>query len=119
MRVASAAIGAVRPASRADARAAAIDRVVPAADLVITDDQFTAALAARSTPAQLVDTSTVRILGGLLDAATVERIATSDDVKAIIFANQRLTLLPGLSRWVPGRFPHHETLPDGALMYSR
>jgi 4-amino-4-deoxy-L-arabinose transferase-like glycosyltransferase len=99
--------------------AAAIDRVVPAADLVITDDQFTAALAARSTPAQLVDTSTVRILGGLLDAATVERIATSDDVKAIIFANQRLTLLPGLSRWVPGRFPHHETLPDGALMYSR
>jgi 4-amino-4-deoxy-L-arabinose transferase-like glycosyltransferase len=99
--------------------AAAIDRVVPVADLVITDDQFTAALAARSTPAQLVDTSTVRILGGQLDTATVERIATGDDVKAIIFAANRLTLLPGLSRWVPSRFPHHETLPDGAVMYSR
>lgn len=111
----------VTPASLRPTRdtAAAIDRVVPAADLVITDDQYTAALADRSTPAQLVDTSAARISGGLLRAATVERIARRDDVKAIIFATHRLTLLHGLSGWVLSRFSHEEKLPDGAVMYSR
>jgi 4-amino-4-deoxy-L-arabinose transferase-like glycosyltransferase len=107
------------PLQMANNTAAAIDRAVPAADLVITDDQFTLAMADRSTPAQLVDTSTARILSGLLNSATVERIVTRDHVNAVIFASGRLARLPGLHDWVARRFPHAEGLPDGSVMYIR
>jgi hypothetical protein len=73
--------------------------------LVITDAQFIAAEAGRSTPASLVDTSSVRIL---TDDVTVQQLrvaASQPQVRAILFYTNRLDKLPSsFHNWVQQHF---------------
>jgi hypothetical protein len=84
---------------------AALHAATAPGEAVITDDQFAAALADRSTPPELVDTSQVRVLSGDLTAAEVERIAERSDVRAMLLATDRLVKLPGLRDWLRQRYP--------------
>lgn len=56
---------------------------------VITDGQFIAALADRSTPPALVDTSSVRFLTGSVTLAQLEQAAMNPRVHAILFYTNR------------------------------
>jgi hypothetical protein len=88
-------------------------------DLVVTDDQYTAALADRSTPPDLVDTSAVRIESGDLTAAAVEAAASRPDVGGVLVGTGRLSTLPGFSDWAAGRFPVRRDLGGGRVLYTR
>jgi hypothetical protein len=58
--------------------------------LVITDSQFLVALAGRSTPPDLVDTSSVRVQSGYLTARQLITDAARPQVQAILFYTGRL-----------------------------
>jgi hypothetical protein len=89
------------------------------ADLVVTDDQYGAALAGRSTPPELVDTSLVRIRSGDLTVDQVERIISRDDVGAVLLATGRLVALPGLTDWLQARYGPPVSLGGGRVLYLR
>jgi hypothetical protein len=88
-------------------------------DLVVTDDQFAAALAGRGVPPALVDTSFVRVMTGDLTAPEVESIADQPDVGAVLLASGRLAALPGLRAWVGEHFPDAVDLGGGRTLYLR
>jgi hypothetical protein len=88
-------------------------------DLVVTDDQFVAALAGRSVPPELVDTSFVRVDSGDLTAAEVETVAGRPGVRAILFSSGRLDAVPGLRAWVAVRFPRVVDLGGSRTLYTR
>lgn len=87
-------------------------------DLVVTDDQYAAALADRSTPPELVDTSAVRIQSGDLTAAAVESAASRPDVGEVLMATGRLQSLPGFPEWAANHFPVHHDLGGGRILYT-
>jgi hypothetical protein len=58
--------------------------------LVVTDAQFVAGLADRTTPASLVDSSMVRISAGYLSAEQLIREASRPEVQAVLFYTGRL-----------------------------
>jgi hypothetical protein len=70
--------------------------------LVITDSQFLVALAGRSTPPDLVDTSSVRVQSGYLTARQLMTDAARPQVQAILFYTGRLRLpqLAPFDTWV-------------------
>jgi 4-amino-4-deoxy-L-arabinose transferase-like glycosyltransferase len=70
--------------------------------LVITDSQFIVALAGRSTPPDLVDTSSVRVQSGYLTAQQLITDAAQPQVQAILFYTGRLRLpqLAPFDAWV-------------------
>ena len=86
-------------------------------DLVLTDDQYGAALADRAVPPELVDTSFVRVRSGDLTAEGVEAIAERDHVRAVLFATGRLDGLPGLREWAARRYPRVVDLGRGRTLY--
>jgi len=86
-------------------------------DLVLTDDQYTAALAGRAVPPELVDTSFVRVRSGDLTVGRVEAIAERDHVRAVLFATGRLDGLPGLREWAARRYPRAVDLGGGRTLY--
>jgi hypothetical protein len=88
-------------------------------DLVVTDDQFAAALAGRDVPPALVDTSLVRVRSGDLTADAVEGIADQPDVDAVLLATGRLAALPGFRAWVGEHFPDAVDLGGGRTLYLR
>lgn len=74
---------------------------------VITDGQFVAALAGRSTPPALVDTSTVRLVTGYLTLAQLEQATLDSRVHAVLFYTNRFsTMQQGKTfrAWVAARF---------------
>jgi hypothetical protein len=88
-------------------------------DLVIADDQYAVGLADRDVPAQLVDTSFVRIRSSDLTATRLEAIAQEPDVQAVLFATGRLDLVPGFRSWVGTHFLLAGTLGDGMVLYLK
>jgi 4-amino-4-deoxy-L-arabinose transferase-like glycosyltransferase len=108
-----------RPASDAQAEVSALRAVAGPGDLVVTDDQFAAVLADRSTPPELVDTSLVRVRSGDLSTAQAEAIAARPSVRAVLLATGRLDTLPGFEAWVSTAFPHHEALGDRRTVFWR
>jgi 4-amino-4-deoxy-L-arabinose transferase-like glycosyltransferase len=94
------------------------DKALPKG-LLVTDDQYVAALAGRDTPPELVDTSLVRIATGSLTTDEVERIIRRDDVRVILFATNRLDRLPGLRVWVEANFQPVKTFGAGEILYVR
>ncbi len=76
----------------------------PAGQLVITDAQFVAGLAQRSTPPDLVDTSSVRIASGYVSTQQVINDASQTNVRALLFYSGRFSALPGLHSWVKKHF---------------
>jgi 4-amino-4-deoxy-L-arabinose transferase-like glycosyltransferase len=79
-------VGAARQRAIADAIAGRIDPD----RRVITDCQFAAALAQRSTPAALADTSFVRIETGFLTAPDLVAAAARPDVGMVLFCGHQL-----------------------------
>ncbi len=75
-------------------------------DLIITDAQFVAALAGRSTPPQFVDTSGVRIAVRYLSTQELIAAASQPQVRAVMFYTHRLDTknLAGFRQWVITHF---------------
>ena len=94
------------------------DHAIPAG-LVVTDDQYVAALAGRNTPPELVDTSLVRIATGSLTTGEVERIIGRENVRVVLFATDRLDRLPGLRAWVEANFRPIKSFGSGETLYIR
>ncbi len=73
--------------------------------LVITDAQFIVAMADRSTPANLVDTSFVRINSQYITTQQLITEASSTKIDAVLFYTHRLeTMKPSFYSWVQQHF---------------
>lgn len=79
---------------------------ITADELVITDGQFTAAIADRRTPPSLVDTSIVRVVSGSVTLQQLESEASQPQVHAVLFFMARLHLpqVAGFYAWVSQHF---------------
>jgi len=108
----------VPPSTEAPVTAALRSGTAPGS-LVVTDDQFEAALAGRDVPPPLVDTSLVRVRSGDLTVDAVEAIADQPDVDGVLLASGRLAALPGFRAWVGERFPDVVELGGGRTLYLR
>lgn len=86
-------------------------------DLVVTDDQYMAALAGRNTPPQLVDTSVVRVASGDLTTQSVEAIAERSGTHAFLFSTGRLLQLTDLNSWVQARSTRRLQLDHQRVLY--
>jgi 4-amino-4-deoxy-L-arabinose transferase-like glycosyltransferase len=88
---------------------------------VITDGQFVAGLADRSTPPSLVDTSGVRITTGYLTLAQLEQAASDPRVHAVLFYTNRLLMsnLTGFHTWVAQHFHLLHTYGAGQELWVR
>ena len=107
------------PASSEARVTAALRAGIAPHDLVVTDDQFAAALAGRSVPPPLVDTSLVRVRSGDLTADDAEAITDRPQVDGVLLASGRLAALPGFRAWVGERFPDAVDLGGGRTLYLR
>ncbi len=74
--------------------------------LVVTDAQFIAGLANRSTPPALVDTSAVRITSKFLTLSQLENATSQSNVHAVLFFTGRFYLpnIAGYHSWVAQHF---------------
>jgi hypothetical protein len=97
----------------------ALDRATRPIDLVVTDDQYVAALAGRSVPPDLVDTSFVRISTAPLTATQVEETIQRDHVRAVLFASGRLDQVVGLRAWTERHFELMERFRGVCSLYVR
>lgn len=91
-------------------------------ELLITDDQYSAALARRATPPELVDTSQVRVLSGDLTLQQVEVAAERWHVRAVLLditGTPSLSQIPGLREWLAERFPTVQEVGGGRLLFLR
>jgi 4-amino-4-deoxy-L-arabinose transferase-like glycosyltransferase len=86
-------------------------------EVVLSDDQYVAALANRDVPPQLVDTSAVRITSGYLTASELETYITRSRIHTILFASGRFDLLPGFRDWVAVRYTQVETFDHGGALF--
>lgn len=88
-------------------------------DLIVSDDEYVVALANRSVPPQLVDTSQVRISSGYLTTAQIEGIILTDDVRFVLFASGRFQLAPNFAAWVRANFRQVASFGKGKALYLR
>jgi hypothetical protein len=107
------------PAAEAEATVAALRASTAPGDLVISDDQFATALAGRSTPPELVDTSLVRVKSGDLTVDELMVIAERWHVRAVLLRTDRLAAVPGLQAWLEQHFPKSMHLGTGRTLYLR
>jgi dolichyl-phosphate-mannose-protein mannosyltransferase len=98
---------------------AALNSFSSPGDYVVSDDQYAVALAGRSVPPELVDTSTVRVQSGYLTAVQLERIIARDNVRVILLGTGRLQNIPGFMNWLHANFILEADLGDGAALYVR
>src|SRR5947209_3688247 len=79
---------------------------ITADQFVITDGQYTAAIADRRTPPSLVDTSIVRVVSGSVTLQQLESEASQPQVHAVLFFMARLHLpqVAGFHAWVSQHF---------------
>lgn len=99
--------------------AAAIAAFTTPDQLVVTDDQYTAALADRSVPPALVDTSSVRIATKYLTAAQLEAILSQPDTRVVVLKTGRLQQVPGFMPWLDANFTKLVNLAGGGAIYER
>ena len=104
-------------ATRTLRMAIALQSVSAPGEVVLSDDQYVAALANRDVPPQLVDTSAVRITSGYLTAPELERYITRNRIHVVLFANGRFDLLPGFRAWVAARYTQVETFDHGGALF--
>lgn len=104
-------------ATRTLRMAIALQSVSAPGEVVLSDDQYVAALANRDVPPQLVDTSAVRITSGYLTAPELERYITRNRIHVILFASGRFDLLPGFRDWVAARYTQVETFDHGGALF--
>lgn len=89
--------------------------------LVVTDAQFLAGLADRSTPASLVDTSIVRISTGYVTLPQLLSEASQPDVHAVLFYTSRLDRqsIAGFHTWVTHHFRLIKRYKTGGELWIR
>lgn len=97
--------------------ALALQSVSAPNEVVLSDDQYVAALANRDVPPQLVDTSAVRITSGYLTASQLEDYITRNRVHVILFASGRFDLLPGFRDWVASRYTQVTTFDQNGALF--
>ncbi|MGZ4596949.1 MAG: hypothetical protein ACXV3V_08485, partial [Actinomycetes bacterium] len=95
---------------------AAVTAQVPPSTPVVTDDQYLVADAGRETPAELVDTSYVRIESGWLPLDELTRVTTAEHA-AVLFTGGRLDKVPGFRSWVDQHAIKVASFPDGGALY--
>jgi hypothetical protein len=97
----------VSASTQLESRAAAdLRNATTAGQLVVTDAQFIAGLADRTTPPALVDTSAVRINSGYLTLSQLESTTSQPQVHAVLFFTGRF-YLPNVAtfhNWVAQHF---------------
>ncbi|HEU5348848.1 MAG TPA: glycosyltransferase family 39 protein [Ktedonobacterales bacterium] len=103
--------------ARSLAMAIALQSVSAPNEVVLSDDQYLAALANRDVPPQLVDTSAVRITSGYLTASQLETFITHNRIHVILFASGRFDLLPGFREWVDARYTRVAEFDHGGALY--
>jgi len=88
---------------------------------VITDGQFIAGLADRSTPPSLVDTSSVRIASGYVTLAQLEQAAANPRVHAVLFYTGRFSEpdVAAFHAWVAQHFHLIDTYGPGQELWVR
>ena len=96
-----------------------LQEVTQPGQFVITDAQFIAGLAQRSTPPELVDTSNVRISTKFVTTQQVIRLASQPRVRAILFYTGRLQNLTGLHNWVSQHFQRTHTYESGQELWVK
>lgn len=92
------------------------------AEQVVTDEQFMAGLADRTTPPDLVDTSNVRITTGYLTLQQLEAISLQPQVHAVLFFSGRFRGLPptkGYHTWVTQHFHLLHDYGNGQELWVR
>jgi hypothetical protein len=96
-------------------------QAITPAQWVITDGQFVAGLADRSTPPALVDTSTVRIVTGYVTLAQLEQAASDPRVHAVLFYTGRFSLpqTAAFHVWVAQHFRLIHTYNPGQELWVR
>ncbi|HEX9133604.1 MAG TPA: glycosyltransferase family 39 protein [Ktedonobacteraceae bacterium] len=89
--------------------------------LVVTDAQFIAGLADRTTPPDLVDTSAVRINSGYLTLSQLESATTQPQVHAVLFFTGRFHLpnVAAFHAWVAQNFHLLHNYGDGRELWVR
>ena len=86
-------------------------------DMIITDDQGLAFLAARDVPPGLTDTSFTRISSGYLQPREVIEQAEQYNVRLVLFWTGRLSSMPEVVQWAAKRFPLRLELGDGRTLF--
>jgi hypothetical protein len=99
--------------------AAALQDFSDPGDLILSDDQYVAALADRDVAPQFVDTSAKRIASGYLTAAELEGFVNSNNVRLILFASGRFDLIPGFRAWVAQRYHPVATFEDSGALFAQ
>jgi hypothetical protein len=97
----------------------AIDTFTAPGQQVVSDDQYAAALADRSTPPELVDTSNVRIDTKYLTAAQLEGILSRPDTRFVVLATGRLQRTPDFMPWLAANYRKLVDLGGGRAIYER
>ena len=99
----------------------ALQRLTAPGDFVISDDQYTVALADRDVPPELVDTSKVRVLSGDLITAEIAGIAGRSRARVILVDDRyvSLSLLPGFQEWAKEQFPVVKPLGGGRVLHVK
>lgn len=92
------------PSAKRLEMAEALNAATAPGDLVLSDDQFVAALADRDVPPQMVDTSNKRIKTGFLTTAQLKDATTNNRIPAILFATGRFDKLTGFRAWVEDHY---------------
>lgn len=89
--------------------------------LVVTDAQFLAGLADRSTPAALVDTSGVRIMTGYVTEEQLIQEASRPEVQAVLFYTGRLhfSQVAGFHTWVRQHYTLARTYSNGKELWLK
>jgi len=82
----------------------ALQAVTAPGDVVLSDDQYVAALANRDVPPQMVDTSAVRITSGYLTTSQLQDLIRHNRIAAILFATGRFNRLTRFRAWVAKRY---------------
>ena len=88
-------------------------------DMIITDDQGLAFLAARDVPPDLTDTSFARINSGYLQAREVIDQGERYNVRLMLLWTGRLALMPEVVRWAEKRFPVRIEMGRGRMLYLK
>jgi hypothetical protein len=117
--VRSAASDAREPNAATLAAVGAIAAFTTPGQPVVADDQYLAALADRSTPPELVDTSSVRIAAKYLTAPQLEAILSRPDTRFVVLATGRLQQTPGFMPWLSANYRKLVDLGDGGAIYER
>ena len=107
------------PSAATQQAVAAITAFTAPGQPIVTDDQYLAALADRSTPPDLVDTSSVRITTKYLTATQLEAALSQPDTRFVVLASGRLQNVPGFMPWLETNYRKLADLGGGRAIYER